>query len=419
MKLIFHGGEKEVGRNCIELVTKEGRFLLDCGVKLGIETMYPEVPKDLKSIDAGITTHGHLDHCGGWPYLQSKGLNCPIFMTPLTRDFAKILLKDFYKVESLSHIPPYKPENIQKVVEMFKSKIYNQPFEVKEVSFRFFDAGHVPGSAYVLIEADEKRIVYTGDIKLDPTRLTKGSDTSVKHVDVLISESTYGNREHENRRETEIAFLMKIKETLKRGGSVFIPAFSIGRTQEIMLLLDSEKWDVPIYVDGMGTDMTMLTIEHNQCRDKSKLIKARNAVRFIKGGRERDEAIKQQGIFVATAGMMTGGPIIIYLKEGHKDPKNSILLTGYVDTGTNGRMMLEEGAIFIEGRKTKVHAEYHQYDFSAHAGLDELFELIRKFNPRTLILVHGNPDAIKHLEKLERENHRDVFVPEVGSEINI
>lgn len=419
MKLIFHGGEKEVGRNCIELVTSNSRFLLDCGVKLGTETKYPEGLKSLNTFDAGITTHGHLDHCGAWPYMQSKGLKCPIFMTPLTREYAKILIKDFYKVESLSHIPPYKPENIQKAAELFKTKIYNQPFDVNGTSFRFFDAGHIPGSAYVLIETEGKRIVYTGDIKLDGTNLLKGSDTSVKNIDVLICESTYGDRDHEERRKTEIDFLLKIKQTLKRGGSVFIPSFSVGRTQELILLLDKERWDVPVYVDGMGTDITILTIDYNQCRDKSRLIRARNNVRFIKGGREREEAMKQQGIFVASAGMMTGGPIIIYLKEGHKDPKNSILLTGYVDTGTNGRLMLDEGMIFIEGRKTKVQAEYQQFDFSAHAGLRELREIIRKFNPRTLILVHGDPKAIEHLEELERKERRDVFVPQLGSEINI
>lgn len=419
MKLIFHGGAREVGRNCVEVVTKQGRFLLDAGTKLGTETKYPSEIKNLSRIDAGLLSHGHLDHCGGWPYLHSKGLKCPIYMTPVTEDFAKILLRDFYKIESLTHIPPYKKESIFAAIGLFKKINYSQSFEIKDTYFKFYDAGHIPGSSFIYIESDGKSLVYTGDIKLNETRLLKGADLGIRNIDALVMETTYGKKEHLNRQRQEREFLEKTRETIKRKGNVFIPAFSVGRTQELILILNSEKWNIPVYVDGMGKDMTEIVIHNNAAKDVEKLKKARNKVIYIAGRDQRERAMKKQGIFIASAGMLTGGSILEYLKEGHRDPKNSILLTGYVDTGTNGRLLLDEGSIFIEGRKTKVQAEYHQYDFSAHAGLSELKELVHTLRPKKVILIHGELESMESFADYLRKKELEVYIPETGSEINI
>jgi len=419
MKVIIHGGAKEVGRQCIEVVTKQGRFLLDGGVKLGEEAEYPEEIKNIRNIDAAFLTHAHLDHCGAWPYLQSKGLRCPIYMTSTTRSIAKILIRDFYKVESLHHIPAYKKENIFKAFDLFKTIHYSQSLEIKDAYFKFFDAGHIPGSAFILVESNGKRIIYTGDIRLSTSRLMEGADLGIRDVDALIMETTYGNREHPDRKKTELEFLAKIKETLRRGGKVFIPAFSVGRSQEILLLLHSQKWNVPIYLDGMGKDITDLIIEHEAAKDSETLKRVKNKTIFVNGRSDRERAMKRQGIFVASAGMMTGGSIIEYLKEGHQDKRNSILLTGYVAEGTNGRLLLDTGTIFIDGRKTKVKAEYQQYNFSAHAGLSELKELVKKINPQKLILIHGELESLEKFAESERKNGKEVFIPEMGSEINI
>ena len=419
MKLIFHGAVREVGRSCIELVTQQARFLLDAGIKLGPETKYPEEIKNIKGITAGILSHAHLDHSGAWPYLVSKGLNCPIYTTAATRDIAKVLMKDFYKVECLNHIPPYKPENTEKAAELFRSVRYRTPFEIKDAYFKFFDAGHIPGSAFILIESNGKKLVYTGDINLSDTRLIKGADLNLEPIDAIVMETTYGNKEHPGRQQTEKEFLSKIREVLKKGGKIFIAAFAVGRTQELMLLLNSEKWNVPIYVDGMGKDMTEIMIHHDAVKDKAKMTDAKNKIEIVRGSIQRENAMKKQGIFISSAGMMTGGPITEYLKHEHQDPKNAFLLTGYVDAGTNGRMLLDEGTVFIEGRKTKVQAEYEQYDFSAHAGESELKELVETLNPKKIILVHGEPDSMEKFADYLRKKGKEVFIPELGSEINI
>jgi putative mRNA 3-end processing factor len=319
----------------------------------------------------------------------------------------------------LSHIPSYPKQSIFEAFNLFRTKPYGQGFEVKDAYFKFFDAGHIPGSAYLLIETEGKRIVYTGDIKLNETQLLKGADLQVHDIDTLIMETTYGNREHSERKKTETEFLDKVEEVLKRGGSVFIASFAVGRTQELMLLLHTRNWDVPVYIDGLGRDITDLVIEHAACKDNQALIDARTKSSYINGRADRETALQGHGIFVASAGMMTGGAIIEYLKQCHQDPKNAFLLSGYVDDGTNGRMLLDEGSVFIEGRKTKVKAEYKQYDFSAHAGLSELQTLVKKINPRRVILLHGEDDALTEFADWLRKNNKDVYIPAVDSELNI
>ncbi len=419
MKLTFHGGAKEVGRSCIEVQTSKARFLLDAGVKLGEETQYPEEISKVRDIDAVFLSHPHLDHCGAFPYFQNKGLRCSIYTTPVTRDLVKLLLKDFYKVESLNHIPSYPKESIFRAFDLFRNINQNQKLEIKNAYIKFFDSGHVPGASSIYIESDGKQLFYSGDIRLSETRLMNGADIQLRDVDALIMETTYGNKEHPDRKKTEREFIDKVKETLKRGGKVFIPAFSVGRTQELILLLHSEKWNVPVYVDGMGSTMTDMILQHQACKDVKKLQEAVNKTKFVHGSEQREKAMQKQGIFVASAGMMTGGAIINYLKEGHQDPKNSILITGYVDAGTNGRLLLDEGSIFIEGRKTKVKAEYHQYDFSAHAGLDELKELVVNINPKKIILVHGETDSLESFADYLRKKGKEVYIPGIGDIINI
>ncbi|MBN2421183.1 MBL fold metallo-hydrolase [Candidatus Woesearchaeota archaeon] len=419
MKLIFHGGVKEVGKLCIEVDTKSSRFLLDCGVKLGTETEYPNVPKNPKQIDAAIISHAHLDHCAGLPYMNSKGLNCPIFLTQHSKEIAKILIKDFFHVESLTGIPEYKRENLINVFNQMKGKDFIHRFKIRDADFQFFDAGHIPGSAIIVVEADGKRLAFTGDINTTDTQLMKGASLDIGEVDVLISETTYGDREHPDRKQTEKEFLAKVREVIRRGGTVFVPVFGVGRAQEILLLLNKEKWNVPIYLDGMAQEVTDLIIQQNSCKNQRALIDAKNNTNYIEGRENREKAVRKQGIFITTSGMLSGGPIMDYLKFGYQNPKNAFLLTGYVIEGTNGRLLLDEGSVFLEGKKINVKAEYVQFDFSAHSGMSELKRIIQKLNPRKLILLHGSENSIKNIANEEKKKNRDVFTPNIGDEIYI
>lgn len=419
MKLIFHGGALDVGRSCIELVTSQSRFLLDCGVKLGEETEYPEEPKAMKSIDAVFLTHAHLDHCGALPLFQKKGLKCPIYMHPGTKNIAKILMKDNLKVESLTHNPGYEKSNVYAAANLFKIKDFRQNLDVKDSKIKFYDAGHIPGSALVCIDVEGKRLLYTGDLNTSETRLMNGADLEIDDIDTLITETTYGAKEHPDRKQSEKELIAKIKETIKRGGQAVVPVFGLGRAQEILLLIQSEKWDVPVYLDGIAEDITNLVIQENTCRDNDKLAKARGKTIFIKGMNERQLALKTQGIFITTSGMLAGGPIIDYLKETYSNPLNSILLTGYVMETTNGGLLMKEGCVFLDGKKVKVKAEYKQFDFSAHAGMSELKQMIKTLNPRRVILIHGEPVGLENMANYVRSLGKEVFIPKPGSEINI
>jgi putative mRNA 3-end processing factor len=340
-------------------------------------------------------------------------------MTEGTRQLAKILIKDFMHVESLTITLPYTKDNMSSVFNEFHAKPFKQRFRIKDCEFMFFDAGHIPGSAIVVIEADGKRLAYTGDINLSPTRLMKGADINIGEIDALITETTYGDKEHPNREETEKNFMNKAKETIKRGGSVFIPVFGVGRAQEILLLIHTQQWNTPIYLDGMSQEVTDLIIQNNWCKDLDAMKYARSNTTYLNGRQEREAALQRQGIFITTSGMLTGGPILQYLKEGYADARNSILLTGYVIEGTNGRLLMDEGSIFLEGKKVMVKAEYHQYDFSAHSGLNELQRMLQKLNPKKLILVHGDPSSLEGLAEDQRKKGRDVFIPGIGDEIYI
>ncbi len=213
MKLIFHGGAKEVGRSCIELQTQGDRYLLDAGIKFkegGFE--YPDKVIDYPDIDGLIISHAHLDHSGALPLFEHYNIICPIFCTRLTLALTKILLKDSYKIERIRNLhPAYNNTDLKKVEKSVTLLDYDKLITHRKINFILRNAGHVPGSAMTLIEAEGKKILYTGDTKLKTTEVMKGAFTDYQDIDVLIIESTYGARELPDRNELKKKFLDKIE----------------------------------------------------------------------------------------------------------------------------------------------------------------------------------------------------------------
>ncbi|MFC1728281.1 MBL fold metallo-hydrolase [Nanoarchaeota archaeon] len=418
MKITLRGAAYEVGRSCVEVESDKNRFLFDAGLKIGEETQYPtKIPK-LNKLDAVFLSHAHLDHSGALPYLNYNGLHCPIFTTTITRLMTKLLLKDSFHIETLSHIPPYQKQNIYNVLGSMEDKKQNQFYEFKDMRFKLFDAGHIAGASSILVDTQDKRILYSGDINTVETKIATKTKIEAEDVDALILETTYGDREHPSRKETEKKFLDEIQETIQMGGSVVLPAFAIGRSQELMMLLN-KKFGVPIYLDGMAKKIADLFLQRGCTNNKEDFKSAYNRIRQVHGWKERKNLLKDQGIFITTAGMMDGGPVMDYLKFTAQDPKNSILLTGWQAEGTNGRRMMEKGSVYIDGMSIKVKANYKQYDMSAHAGLSELKELVQKINPRKVILNHGDPSSIENLSKDLRKLGFETFTPKLNDTINI
>ncbi len=418
MKLTFHGATYEVGRSCIELESDRRRILFDAGLKLGEETEYPSKIDRLNKIDAVFLSHAHLDHSGALPYLNFNKLNCPIYATSETILMTKILLKDSFHIETLSHIPPYLKDNIYNVVSMMSSRDRNTVYEFNELNYKLFDAGHIAGAVSVFVDVDDKSVLYSGDINTDETRIATKENVNVKNPDVLILESTYGDRQHPPRKEVEEYFIAEVKETLSRGGSVLIPAFAIGRAQEVIMILN-KKINAPIYLDGMAQDISNIFIQKKCANNISEFENAYRKVKKVKGWKDRRDLVKEQGIFITTSGMMDGGPVMDYLKYMSHDPKNAILMTGYQAEGTNGRMLLEDGSVFIDGMKVKVKSKYMQFDLSAHAGLEGLRRFANRINPKKIILNHGDPNAVENLAKDLRSIGFEVYTPKMNSVINI
>nr|MCK4930114.1 MBL fold metallo-hydrolase [Nanoarchaeota archaeon] len=320
MKLVFHGAAKEVGRSCIELQTQGDRYLLDAGIKFKEGGFaYPEKIVNLPDVDGLLISHAHLDHTGALPFFEHYKIICPIYCTKLTYVITKVLLKDSYKIARIRNLhPAYNKTDLHEVEKDVRFVKYDREYKHRKIKFTFRNAGHVPGSAMILVEAEGKKILYTGDTKLRTTELVKGAFTDYKDIDVLIIESTYGVRELPDRNELRKKFLDKIEEVINKGGSVLIPVFSLGRSQDILIMLAQRKFKVPIYFDGMCKKITnrILGVNDPYVNNRKILEEMFNKkVIHIGSEKHRRHALSQQGIYVTTSGMMQGGPVLSYLNE--------------------------------------------------------------------------------------------------------
>jgi len=431
MKLIFHGGAQEVGKSCIELVTSDKRYLMDAGLKFkehGFEA--PFNVDDLPKVDALFLSHAHLDHTGALPLFEHNNLLCPIYCTEQTRDLTALLLKDSYKIARIKHLhPAYQKIDLKKVYKATNVVQFNKPYIRDAIEFKFLNAGHIPGSAMIVIKTEGKKIVYSGDYKMKSTELMRGAGMDVdkyiaegdlKDVDVLISETTYGGKTMASHEEVEVAFLDKITQVITKG-SVIIPVFALGRAQDIILMLAKRKWPIPIYLDGMCVDMTKIILKDdptnvNNRQSLSEMFNRR--VNHIKKVSQREKIIGSHAIFVTTSGMLQGGPVLSYVEHMWGNPDNAILLTGYQCKRTNGQLLMDEGYIYLDGWKTVVKCQVQKFDLSGHADDPQIRELITKINPKHLILQHGDPEHTMMVKEWAEHNTKcKVYMPAVGDVI--
>lgn len=406
IKIEFLGGAHEVGKSGFLL---DGRVALDYGVKIGTEE--PEYLPSL-NIEAVLLSHAHLDHCGSIPVLFNRG-HPKTVATPETLDLSKMLLTDSYKVSlKQGYKPPYRKQNIKKAFARFDPIEYNEQRNVAGFNVEYFDAGHIPGSAGILLNKEGKRIFYTGDINLSSTYLLNGA-TLPEKADVLIMESTYGNREHPPRDEEEKRFVDAINEGLAKGEKILLPCFAVGRSQEILLMLNKHRYK-KIAIDGMIKQSSEIILYYkNNIRNYKNLKSILERVTWVRGTRERDKAIDTKKIFVTTSGMMTGGPIV-YLLEKMRNDNIRIIFTGYLVEDTPGRRLFETGIFSNEEDEFPIDAPMFRFDFSAHAGQGELLDIVRKLKPKKVFVVHGD-DTDKFADLISDEfKDVDVEAPEIG-----
>ncbi|MFA5452302.1 MAG: MBL fold metallo-hydrolase [Candidatus Methanomethylophilaceae archaeon] len=407
MKFRFLGGAEMVGRMGMTMEGAGKTILIEYGMS---PTKPPEYPLQAPRVDHTLLTHCHLDHCGMVPAICGRD-KCELFTTPLSAEVGEIMMYDSLKIAKAENYPlPYTNGDIERTMKNVVPITFGDTIELGKIEVTMHSAGHIPGAAMFQFGVDTTTI-YSGDIHTVRQRLVDGA----KPVDChnLFIEGTYGGRVHPDRKTVEKEFLDKIAEVVDRGGTVLIPSFAIGRTQEIMILLRNLGYEM--WIDGMGRSVTRLYLDYPEYLADAKALKtAKRKFNEVRNANMRKDAGRAE-VIVTTGGMLDGGPVLGYLKRLKDDPRNAVLLVGYQAEDTNGRLLMDSGCVMVEGEMIKINCEIQKFDFSAHADHPQLIQFIRDCNPENIIIMHSETREL-FLDDLADYN---VILPETGKEFTL
>jgi metallo-beta-lactamase family protein len=430
------------------------KFLIDCGMFQGPkewrERNWQDTPVPARQINAVVLTHAHIDHCGWIPRLVKAGFRGPIYATPPTIDLCGILLPDsghlqeedaaFYNKHKKSKhdpaLPLYTLEEAEESLQYFHPVQYGEAQPLcPEISFRFVRAGHILGSSMVEItlqtNGKNRRLLFTGDIgrvrerNATPGEVVRSGPTEGETADVLVMESTYGNRQHPTADpRPELASL--IRATAERGGSVVVPAFAVERTQKFLFMLKElmqagQLPAIPVFCDSpMAIKAVEIFMKHTEeySEETRRLVGQHGSPLTWPGftfastaeQSKKINAVKTPSIIVSSSGMVTGGRILHHLAQRLPDPKNTVVFIGFQAPGTRG-FTIKSGAreVKIFGDVVPIRAQVAALEqFSDHADTPELLQWLRTFpkKPPATYLVHGEPAASSQL--------RDTMIKELG-----
>ena len=416
MELEFLGGAREVGRSALLV---DDALLLDYGLMTAEPPRYPVRDPEPEAV---VVSHGHLDHVGAVPALLKGDRRPAIHWTPPTGELARTLAQDTLKLHGNSPLCPFGAEHVARLGEAERRHGYDEPFAVAggidgggyEVTL--FSAGHIPGSAHVLVDDGETRLLYTGDFHTDDQRLVAGT-TARPDADVVVCESTYADVTHEDRAAVESSWGDSVERTTWEGGTVVAPAFAIGRTQELLLVAAANG--LTPYADGMGVGVTkMLRRYPSFLRDPEAFREAVGRARFVTGrDGQRKRIAAENTLIVTTSGMLAGGPVHTYLPEIRANPTNLVTLTGYQVEGTPGRELQDRGQLELNGRVQPVSARVESYDFSAHADRDGLESFLGEYPDARVLVNHGDRCAAFAADL--RTDGVAASAPEIGERIEV
>jgi len=414
LEIRFLGGASEVGRSGI-LVKDKKRMLLDYGIKIDGSTEYP-LPAG--EIDACFVSHAHLDHSGFAASIYNAGFP-ETFATEPTMKLAELLIEDSINIHKRKH----EHERVHKaqlktMLSRYTSCEYAKSYEFGEYNVSMHNAGHICGSAITLIEryGSGKRLAYTGDFKLEPQLLEGGAE--IVKSDVLLIESTYGNKDHPDRKELTERFVEEVREVVDNNGTALVPVFAVGRSQEMLALMNKYGLIDRTFVDGMARTATEIVERYPEFTKNSELLAGgiRKAM-WVENLRTRRHALEGGNIILTTSGMLNGGPVLNYITRLNRNSK--IFLTGYQAEDTNGRRLLEGRPLNIDDREFSIKTPFSVYDFSAHAGKTDLHRYVKESNPETVICVHGTEENSTVLAEELRLEGFNAIVPKVGDAVKI
>jgi putative mRNA 3-end processing factor len=418
VKISFKGGTGEVGRNAVLVESKGAKILLDYGVKIGDPPKFPGHLR-ARALDGIILSHSHLDHSGGLPifYLSE---NKPFFATSITSEIVKILITDMIKLNS--YYLPFEYLELKNMLLNRRDLKYRQEVKLKDIWFRLLNAGHIPGSAMVDLNINNKKILYTGDFNTINTRLCLAAKTPRKRYDAVIIESTYATHNHPERSCLEKDIISAIEEVVHGGGKVLIPAFAVGRSQEMFCILYSHKFQGKILVDGMARAVNQILLnDSNSIKTPNIFSKAFSKIQEIQGWRDRRRSIKNADVIIAPSGMLQGGTALFYMEKIASKSENAVFLVSFQVPGTGGAKLLETGRLNIKKKEEKVSAKICHFDFSSHSGKNSIQKFLKGLKGKpTIYVMHGEPENCEYLAQWTRDElDLNSVAPKEGDEFVI
>lgn len=466
MKITFCGASKTVTGSNYLIEAEDKKLLLDCGMFQGSareeQMNFESFIYNPKDIDYLILSHAHIDHSGRIPKLVKEGFNGKIYTTHATYDLCEIMLMDSANIgmqdaewenrkrvrKGLTPIEPlYNTNDVKESLKLFKPVYYNQEIKIDDTfTFKLQDAGHILGSAIVELFINEEgkttKLVFSGDLGM-PERPILTDPGFIEDADYLIIESTYGDRDHPTYTDSTKSLIKIIDDTSQKGGTVVIPSFAVGRTQDLIYQLNSyydgegleEYKKVPIYIDSpMAVSTTKVFEKNSNLFDedaKNLILSGDNPFDFENIFYVRDveeskrlNAVKYPKVIISASGMATAGRVRHHLKHNLWDPKNSVIIVGYQAEGSTGRKLVEGAKkVSLLGEEIKVEASiYSLQGFSAHADRTMLLNWIGRFKkfPKKIFLVHGEEKAITALKsEIENKWQANVHVPDLGDSVEL
>lgn len=453
MKLTFLGGADEVGASSTLIEMGGKTLLVDVGIRISPRTSRGIQNDQLPHLhpisekggpDYILVTHAHTDHTGALPLVVEQYPHVPVIATRPTVDLVRVLQADAQRImksrqDEEGELPLFDDIAVQRLMDAFQLVEFNQPIRLGDgLQVTYQPAGHIAGAGSLILESGEGTLVMSGDLSMNDQRAVVSAEKPRIKADALVLESTYGGRQHANRKAEELRLIETLKAVIDRGGKALIPAFALGRAQEVIQIIHAyrDQFDAPVYVDGMVRSVCNAYHSFSDLLPKSSVRAAgdehlffRNKVKPIKNNAHRQEVAESDTplVVVASSGMLTGGASVVYARAFAGDERNAIYLTGYQDEESPGRFlqrMLREreagGEVGwkLDGKTVTLRCELGTYSLSAHADEGELVSIAEAYDAQEIMLVHGDPSARHSLATRLRQRGRRVLLPKIAQEEN-